>query len=65
MSLIYPDFYEGFYEIKWFHTQHFNVMVNSQNRDTFQFVKLYQNEMVPGSNFEHLFLTYDIYTKNP
>lgn len=34
-------------------------MANSANVDIFKTVKLYANEIIPGVNYEHLFLTYN------
>lgn len=66
MANVMPDFYRGYYEISYFKSAYFTSANTAQaNVDTFSTVELYNNDFLTGVNYEHLFLTYDIYTNNP
>lgn len=49
----------GYFEIEYFHTAYFNTIANQDNIDQFSTIKFYVNDVIPGVNFEYLFLTYD------
>ena len=49
----------GYFEISYFHTAYFNTVASAANVDIFKTVKLYANDIIPGVNYEHLFMTYD------
>jgi len=65
MADVYPGWYAGYYEISYFHTNYFNVYANQQNVQAFTGINLYGNPLVNSSNYEHIFLTYDIYSNDP
>lgn len=59
------DLVVGYYEISYWHTAFFNQIASQDNIDAFQFVQFYNNELFTNVNYEHLFLTYDIYSQDP
>jgi hypothetical protein len=61
----WPLNYAGYYEISYFKTAYFNTVASQANIDSFASLQMYSNINIPGSNYENIFLTYDIYTKNP
>jgi hypothetical protein len=65
MADVYPGWYSGYFEISYFHTNYFNVNAAPGNVQAFANVNLYASEFVNNANYEHLFLTYDIFSNNP
>lgn len=64
LAQVFPDQYIGYYEISYFKTDYFNVNANATNVAVFANVNLYNDETIDFLNYEHLFLTFDIYSKN-
>jgi hypothetical protein len=64
IGYIAPAMIAGYYEISYFHDAYFNAHANPQNVATFQNTQLYNNDFLTGVNYEHLFLTYDIFSQN-
>ena len=65
MADVYPGWYAGYFEISYFKTNYFNQVASPQNVQAFSTVNLYTSTSAPGTNFENLFLTYDIYSQDP
>jgi hypothetical protein len=64
MAQVYPGQYVGYYEISYWHSDYFDTYAITENVDAFSNVDLFVDEALPGLNFEHLFLTYDILSRN-
>lgn len=65
IKLLGSDLVVGYYEISYWKSAFFNQIASQENIDAFQFVQLYNNELFDYVNYEHLFLTYDIYSQDP
>jgi len=65
MADLQPDNYYGYYEMYYWHTEYFDNTADIANVNAFQGINLFVDQATPGVNYEHLFLTYDIYTNNP
>jgi len=52
----------GYYEISYWQSAYFNTVANPANVAYFASTKFFVNTLIPGTNFEHLFLTYDLNT---
>jgi len=65
MAELQPCNYLGYYEMSYWHTAYFNTIANGDNQGAFATVNLFVDDTIQGVNFEHLFLTYDIYSNNP
>lgn len=64
MGEVYQGWYAGYYEISYFKSMYFNTVASQGNIDAFAYVNLYSNELVTNANYEHLFLTFDIYSND-
>lgn len=65
IAFLGSDLVVGYYEMSYFKSAYFNTVASQANVEAFQFVQLYNNDLFTNVNYEHLFLTYDIYSQDP
>jgi hypothetical protein len=65
MANVMPSFYAGWYELSYFKSAYLTSANTAQaNVDVFSYVELYNNDVLTSVNYEHLFLTYDIFSND-
>jgi hypothetical protein len=62
---LHPNAMVGFYEFPYWFSRVFKLTTNAQNVAAFTGVNMYVDPSLTDSNYEHLFLTYDIFSGDP
>lgn len=58
--MMHPETLTGFYEFPYWYNRFFKLAVNQANVAAFSGVQMFVDPAQTNSNYEHLFLTYDI-----